>query len=80
MRAAWIGVRMSDEEARHLRTVAEGEDRSMSWVLRRALSEYLHRRGAALGVQRTERAGGVSGSPQPRRRSCPENGDPEECM
>ena len=45
MRAAWIGVRMSDEEARHLRTVAEGEDRSMSWVLRRALAEYLHGRG-----------------------------------
>ena len=71
---------MSDEEARSLRAVAYGEDRSMSWVLRHALSEYLHRRGAALRVQRTERAGGVSGSPQPKRRSCRENGDPGECM
>lgn len=45
MRTAWIGVRMSDEEARNLRTVAEGQDRSMSWVLRHALSEYLRQRG-----------------------------------
>ena len=44
MRTAWIGVRMSYEEAKDLRTVAEGEDRSMSWVLRHALSEYLGQR------------------------------------
>ena len=59
MRTAWIGVRMSDEEARNLRAVAEGEDRSMSWVLRRALSEHLRRlgRNPARSKNRTSRRG-----------------------